>query len=189
MATHAASSANGAGMESIESEFELPDGDSGLPPNGWMIALFLIVGIFGLPLGAHFVVDGGTEIAKTFGVSNSAIGLSLIAFGTSLPELATTMIAAFRKHPDVAVGNVLGSNLFNILGIMGITAMVAPIAVPDAFIWFDLWVMLIAALLVVPFAMSKGTITRSAGFFFVVAYIAYLYFLFVADRASAMHQG
>lgn len=189
VATHAASSANGAGMESIESEFELPDGDSGLPPNGWMIALFLIVGIFGLPLGAHFVVDGGTEIAKTFGVSNSAIGLSLIAFGTSLPELATTMIAAFRKHPDVAVGNVLGSNLFNILGIMGITAMVAPIAVPDAFIWFDLWVMLIAALLVVPFAMSKGTITRSAGFFFVVAYIAYLYFLFVADRASAMHQG
>ena len=72
-------------------------------------------------------------------------------------------------------------------GVMGITAMVAPIEVPSAFLWFDLWVMLIAALLVVPFAMAKGTITRSAGAFFLVGYVAYLYFLFVADRAATMH--
>lgn len=187
VATHAAGAANGT--TPVEEEFELPDGETGLPHNGWLIALFIGAGLLGLPLGAHFVVDSGTEIARAFGVSDSAIGLSLIAFGTSLPELATTMIAAFRRQPDVAVGNVLGSNLFNILGIMGITAMVAPIEVPHAFLWFDLWVMLIAALLVVPFAMSRGTITRSAGFFFVVGYIAYLYFLFVADRASAMHAG
>jgi len=189
VATHATSAANGNEAAEIEDEFELPDGASGLPPNGWTIAIFLIAGIFGLPLGAHFVVDGGTDIARAFNVSDSAIGLSLIAFGTSLPELATTMIAAFRRHPDLAIGNVLGSNLFNILAIMGITAMVAPIEVPVAFLWFDLWVMLIAALLIVPFAMSRGTITRSAGFFFVVAYFAYMYFLFVADRASAMHSG
>ncbi len=189
VATHAVSSANGsgAGAAAIEEEFELPDESSGLPQNPIMIVLFLAAGVLGLPLGAHFIVDGGTEIAQAFGVSDSAIGLSLIAFGTSLPELATTVIAALRRQADIAVGNVLGSNLFNILGVMGITAMVAPIDVPSAFIWFDLWVMLIAALLVVPFAMSKGTITRSAGAFFLIGYVAYLYFLFVADRAATMH--
>jgi len=186
VASHAASAANGA---PLEQDLDQPDGGSGLPPNGWLITIFLLAGVFGLPLGAHFVVDGGTEIARNFGVSNSAIGLSLIAFGTSLPELATTMIAAFRRHADMAIGNVLGSNLFNLLGIMGITAMVTPIDVPASFIHFDLWVMLIAALLVLPFAMARGTITRSAGFFFVVGYVAYIYFLFVADRASAMHVG
>lgn len=187
VASHAASSLNEV---AIEQDFERPDSSSGLPPNRWMIAIFLLAGVFGLPLGAHFVVEGGTEIARNFGVSNSAIGLSLIAFGTSLPELATTMIAAFRRHADVAVGNVLGSNLFNLLGIMGITAMVTPIDVPPSFIHFDLWVMLIAALLVLPFAMSRGTITRPAGFFFVAGYVAYIYFLFVADSATAaMHVG
>lgn len=190
VATHAVSTSNGSGgsgVSIVEEEFELPDESSGLPKNPIMIALFLAAGVLGLPLGAHFIVDGGTEIARAFGVSDSAIGLSLIAFGTSLPELATTVIAALRRQADIAVGNVLGSNLFNILGVMGITAMVAPIDVPPAFIWFDLWVMLIAALLVVPFAMSKGTITRSAGAFFLIGYVAYLYFLFVADRAATMH--
>lgn len=187
VATHAVNTANGSGAAAIEEEFELPDESSGLPQSPIMIVLFLAAGVLGLPLGAHFIVDGGTEIARAFGVSDSAIGLSLIAFGTSLPELATTVIAALRRQADIAVGNVLGSNLFNILGVMGITAMVAPIDVPSAFIWFDLWVMLIAALLVVPFAMSRGTITRSAGAFFLIGYVAYLYFLFVADRAATMH--
>lgn len=187
LAYSAKHAADANGGEELEQEFELSDGVSGLPQKMWVIIGFILVGILGLPLGAHFVVDGGTDIARAFGVSDSAIGLSLIAFGTSLPELATTVIAAFRRQPDVAVGNVLGSNLFNILGIMGITAMVAPIEVPHSFLWFDLWVMLIAALLVVPFAMSKGTITRAAGAFFFFGYAAYLYFLFVADRASAVH--
>lgn len=184
VASHAARAAN-----STPANLGPCDNDSGLPPNSWLIAIFLLAGVFGLPLGAHFVVDGGTDIARNFGVSNSAIGLSLIAFGTSLPELATTMIAAIRRHADVAVGNVLGSNLFNLLGVMGITAMVTPIDVPASFLHFDLWVMLIAALLVLPFAMSRGTISRSAGFFFVTGYVAYIYFLFVADSASAMHAG
>lgn len=175
--------------EDIAAEFEIPSDGEGLPRSGWTIAFFLFIGLCGLPLGAHFIVDGGTGIARAFGVSDAAIGLSLIAFGTSLPELATTMIAAFRRQPDLAVGNVLGSNLFNILAIMGITTMVTPIEVPDAFIWFDLWVMLIAALVIVPFAMSRGTITRAAGLFFVVGYVAYLYFLFVADSAAQAAHG
>jgi cation:H+ antiporter len=187
VANHAVGSANGAGAAAIEEEFELPDEASGLPQSTLMVALFLLAGVFGLPLGAHFIVDGGTEIARAFGVSDSAIGLSLIAFGTSLPELATTVIAALRRQADIAIGNVLGSNLFNILGVMGITAMVAQIDVPPAFLLFDLWVMLIAALLVVPFAMARGTITRSAGAFFLIGYVAYIYFLFVADRAATMH--
>lgn len=94
VATHAVSTSNGSGgsgVSIVEEEFELPDESSGLPKNPIMIALFLAAGVLGLPLGAHFIVDGGTEIARAFGVSDSAIGLSLIAFGTSLPELATTV--------------------------------------------------------------------------------------------------
>ncbi len=178
---------NSVGGNTVAHEFDLPDANTELPPNGWVITGFLLAGVIGLPLGAHFIVEGGTEIARNFGVSNSAIGLSLIAFGTSLPELATTMVAAIRRHADLAIGNVLGSNLFNLLGVMGITAMITPIDVPNSFIHFDLWIMLIAALLILPFAMSRGTITRSAGFFFVVGYVTYIYFLFVADAATANH--
>ncbi|MBO6543661.1 MAG: calcium/sodium antiporter [Alphaproteobacteria bacterium] len=187
VASHAFKS--NATEDDIAAEFEIPSDGEGLPESSWTIAFFLLIGVCGLPLGAHFIVEGGTGIARNFGVSDAAIGLSLIAFGTSLPELATTMVAAFRRQPDLAVGNVLGSNLFNILAIMGITTMVTPIDVPEAFIWFDLWVMLIAALVIVPFAMSRGTITRSAGFFFVVGYVSYLYFLFVADQAARAAHG
>jgi cation:H+ antiporter len=85
-----------------------------------MITLFLGLGAVGLPLGAYLMVDGAVQAAEALGVTEGVIGLSVVAFGTSLPELATTMAAALRRHADVAIGNVLGSNLFNILAIMGI---------------------------------------------------------------------
>jgi len=151
---------------------------SGLPERVWAICAFLVIGLLGLPLGAELVVDGATEIARRFGVSEAAIGLTVISIGTSLPELATTLVAAFRRHADVAVGNVIGSNLFNILAIGGITAMVVPLPVPPAFLTFDLWVMLGSALLVVPFAFLRGTITRTAGFIFTALYVAYLVAVF-----------
>lgn len=157
------------------------DGVSGLPKSPWAIAGFILIGMIGLPIGAHFFVLGGTDIAQHFGVSDAAIGLSVIALGTSAPELATTIMAALRKQPDLAIGNVLGSNIFNLLCIMGITPMIADVPIPDAFLYFDLWVMLIAALAIVPFAMAGRTITRGAGMFFLAAYGAYMYFLFVAD--------
>jgi len=157
------------------------DGVSGLPKSPWAIAGFILIGVIGLPIGAHFFVEGGTDIAQHFGVSDAAIGLSVIALGTSAPELATTIMAALRKQPDLAIGNVLGSNIFNLLCIMGITPMIADVPIPDAFLYFDLWVMLIAAMAIVPFAMAGRTITRGAGVFFLTAYGAYMYFLFVAD--------
>ncbi len=151
---------------------------TGLPERVWAICAFLLIGLAGLPLGAELVVDGATEIARRFGVSEAAIGLTIISIGTSLPELATTVVAAFRRQADVAVGNVIGSNLFNILAIGGITAMVVDLPVPETFMRFDLWVMLAAALLVVPFAFMRATITRLAGVIFTGFYVAYLFAVF-----------
>ncbi len=151
---------------------------SGLPERGWAIAAFMLIGLLGLPLGAELVVEGATEIARRFGVSEATIGLTVISIGTSLPELATTLVAAFRKQADVAVGNVIGSNLFNILAIGGITAMVVPLPVPEEFLRFDLWVMLASALLVVPFAFMRATITRLAGAIFTALYVGFIFTVF-----------
>ena len=86
-----------------------------------------------LVIGARFLVDSAVEIATTFGISQAVIGLTIVAVGTSLPELATSVIAAYRKHTEIAVGNVVGSNVFNIFGILGITALVSPIPVDPRF--------------------------------------------------------
>lgn len=145
--------------------------------------LFIIIGVIGLPVGAHLVVSGGTGIAQLFGISDAVIGLTLVAIGTSLPELATSLMAALRRQSDVAVGNVIGSNIFNILGILGITALIAPLPLPESFLHFDLWIMLAAALAIVPIILAHGTITRSTGIIFTIAYGAYLFFTIHTDRA------
>jgi len=170
--------------EAVSGEVDELIEEGALPAGSGRITVYLLAGIIGLPLGAHLCVTSATEIARTFGVSEAAIGLSVIAIGTSLPELATTVAAALRKQADVAVGNVIGSNIFNILGIMGITAMVKTIPVPPNFLFFDLWVMMIAAVLILPFALARTTITRSAGAVFLIGYVSYLYFLFLADQAA-----
>ena len=146
--------------------------------------LFILIGLIGLPVGAHFTVSGGAGMAQFFGISDAAIGLTLVAIGTSLPELATSLMAALRRQPDVAVGNVIGSNIFNILGILGITALVAPLPVPASFLHFDLWIMLAAALVIVPIILARGAITRLTGILFTLAYGAYLFFAIHADQAS-----
>jgi cation:H+ antiporter len=139
---------------------------------------FVSFGILGLAAGSHFLVEGAVQVAKAAGVSEATIGLTLVALGTSLPELATAMVAALRRHGDVALGNVIGSNLFNILGIMGITAMVVPVPVPDSFLRFDLWVMLVAALIVGAFLLvPAGAIRRPAGIVLCVAYGGYIWTL------------
>jgi cation:H+ antiporter len=142
---------------------------------GWKIGVFLGLGLIGLPLGATFFVDSSVEIARMFGVSDSAIGLTLVALGTSLPELATTVMAAYRRQADVALGNVIGSNIFNLLAIMGIASLFGPIPVPKAFMVFDLWVMLGATLLLVPFVFPpKWDLTRRWGTLLFGLYIAYI---------------
>ena len=141
----------------------------------WKIATFLVLGIAGLPLGASLFVDASVDIAKMFGVSDSAIGLTLVALGTSMPELATTVMAAIRRQADVAIGNVIGSNIFNLLAIIGSASLFGPIPVPHAFLVFDLWVMLGASLLLVPFVFPpKWDLTRRWGMILTVLYVAYV---------------
>ena len=140
----------------------------------WKIGFFLIIGIIGLPLGASLLVDNATIIAKEFGVSDTVIGLTLVAIGTSLPELATTVVAALRRQADVALGNVIGSNMFNLLAIIGIAGLVGPIEVDPAFLRFDLWVMLGASLLLIPFVYLGQNITRVWGLALSALYATYL---------------
>jgi cation:H+ antiporter len=155
---------------------ELEGADPALP--GWRIGLLLVVGLVGLPLGADLLVDGSVNVARSLGVSEAVIGLTLVAIGTSLPELATTMAAALRREGGVAVGNVLGSNLFNLLAIIGIASLVGPIPVPEAMMQRDLWVMLGASLLLAVFLLSGRAIGRIAGAGFLAAYALYLVSLF-----------
>ncbi|WP_025054612.1 calcium/sodium antiporter [Sulfitobacter noctilucicola] len=152
---------------------EEPEGaDPDMPT--WQIATFLVLGLIGLPVGAGLLVDNATIIAQAYGVSDTVIGLTLVAIGTSLPELATTVMAALRRQADVALGNVIGSNLFNLLAIIGIASLVGPIRVDPEFLRFDLWVMLGASLMLFPFVYLKMDITRFWGIVLSVLYVSYL---------------
>jgi cation:H+ antiporter len=140
----------------------------------WKIIVFLVLGLIGLPLGADLLVDAAQVIARDFGVSESVIGLTLVALGTSLPELATTTMAALRRQADVAIGNVIGSNMFNLLAIIGVATMVGPIPVDPEFLKFDLWVMLAASLLLIPFVFFRRDIGRTWGIVLTVLYLVYV---------------
>lgn len=140
----------------------------------WKIVLFLALGLIGLPLGANLLLEGATSIARDFGVSETVIGLTLVAIGTSLPELATTVMAALRRQADVALGNVIGSNMFNLLAIIGVASLVHPIPVDPAFLRFDLWVMLGASLLLFPFVFMKWNINRIWGVVLTALYVIYV---------------
>ena len=142
---------------------------------GWKIAAFLIAGLIGLPLGAKLLVDNAVIIATDFGVSATVIGLTLVAIGTSLPELATTVMAAYRGKADVALGNVIGSNMFNLLAIVGIASLVGPMPISDTLFRLDLWVMLGASILIAPVVFGRKRMGYRWGIGLTLAYIAYLY--------------
>jgi cation:H+ antiporter len=158
--------------EQLGEDEDLEGSDPSMP--GWKIALFLVLGLIGLPLGADILVDNASLIARAWGVSDAVIGLTLVAVGTSLPELATTVMAALRRQADVALGNVIGSNMFNLLAIIGIASLIGPIPVEPGFLTFDLWVMLGASLLLVPFVYLHRDITRIWGLVLTGAYATYL---------------
>ncbi len=136
--------------------------------------LLAAAGIAGVVVGADLLVGAAIEIARAAELSEAVIGLTLVAVGTSLPELATSVMAALRRHGDVAFGNIIGSNIFNILGISGVTAMVSPIAVPAEIAALDIWVMLGTALLLVAFAITKWQVSRLEGVVLLTLYVAYL---------------
>ena len=128
-------------------------------------------------LGARFLVSGAVSAAQAIGLSEAVIGLTIVAVGTSMPELATSIIAVRKRQGDVALGNVIGSNIFNILGILGVTAMVKPMAVPPEIARFDVWVMAAAAVLLVIFAKTGWRIARLEGAVMVCLYVGYLAWL------------
>lgn len=163
-------------LSSREQVVEVEGAEPGLP--GWKMALFLVLGLIGLPIGASLLVAGATNVALAFGVSETVIGLTLVAVGTSLPELATTVMAALRGRADVALGNVIGSNMFNLLGIMGIVVFVGPVPVDAVFLQKDLWVMLAATLLLIPFVFLRRDVTRGWGAALTGLYLGYVVWSF-----------
>ena len=120
------------------------------------------------------LVPAAVAIATTLGVSEKVIGVAMVGVGTSFPELTTSIVATIRRHGDIAIGNIVGSNLFNILGVLGITAMVVPVPVGQGTLHFDIWVMIIAALLLIPIAIWSRTVGRIGGLFFMALYGAYV---------------
>ncbi|PDV98160.1 calcium/sodium antiporter [Candidatus Chloroploca asiatica] len=139
-------------------------------------------GLIVLVLGAGWLVDGAVELAQALGVSDVVIGLTIVAVGTSLPEVVTSVIATIRNQRDLAVGNVVGSNIFNILGILGVAALVTPdgIGVPQSAIVFDIPVMIAVAVACLPIFFTRMMIARWEGFLFLGYYIAYTTYLILA---------
>jgi len=137
--------------------------------------VWLAVGLVALMLGARFLVDGTSNIARGLGVSEAFIGLTVVAVGTSLPELATSIIAALRRQSEIAIGNVVGSNIFNILGILGLTAVISPIPVAERFLRFDLPVVIGVSLVLAALLLARPRIGRALGLLLLAGYAAYVF--------------
>ncbi len=160
----------GAAIHEAEAALQLTEVPMKLP-----VALGFAIGGIGLTIyGAKLLVDGAIELAAAAGISETVIGLTVVAVGTSLPELVTAIIAAIKKHGDVALGNILGSNIYNTFGILGITAAVHPLDVPHEIIEFDIWVMLAATVLLLFFAVSGWIVSRREGAVLLGLYAAYI---------------
>ncbi len=154
--------------------------DVASPGTSLIAALGLAVaGIIGTIIGARLLVDGAIEIARDFGVAETVIGLTVVAIGTSLPELVACVIAALRRHPDVVLGNIIGSNIYNLLGILGVTAIVHPIAIPPQIAAFDIWVLLGTTALLGLFLRTGWTLKRWEGGVFLALYAGYVGYLTV----------
>ncbi len=140
----------------------------------WRSILYIIGGLAGLIFGGQWFVEGAGNIARSLGVSESIIGLTLVAGGTSLPELATSVVAALKKNPEIAIGNVIGSNLFNIFFVLGCSASITPLTL-SGITNFDLWVLVGSGMLLWLFGLffAKRTITRIEGGIMILCYVAY----------------
>lgn len=152
--------------------------DATSPGLSLLAALGLAVaGITGTIIGARLLVDGAIEIARYFGVTETVIGLTVVAIGKSLPELVACVVAALRRHGDVVLGNIIGSNIYNLLGILGVTAVVHPISIPPQIASFDIWVLLGSTVLLGLFLRTGWTLKRWEGGVFIALYAAYVIYL------------
>ena len=147
---------------------------AGRPRALWISLIELLAGFAAVGYGADLLVDGATTLARAAGVADAVIGLTVGAVGTSLPELATSIVAAYRRHSDVCLGNVLGSNIFNLFGIMGVTALAVPVPFPEQILQFDLWALLFVSLLLIPFMLSGRRIGRVEGGVLLALYAGYV---------------
>ena len=152
---------------------------------GWIANLALVaVGLALLVLGARWLVEAATSVARVFGVSDLVIGLTIVAAGTSMPEVATSVIATIRGERDIAVGNVVGSNLFNLLAVLGLSSIVSPngVGVAKAALSFDLPVMIAVAIACLPIFFTGHLIARWEGLLFLSYYVAYTAYLILASQ-------
>lgn len=153
-------------------------------PRPWLPPVLVIAGIAALVFGADLLVKGAVNIARDFGVPDAVIGLSLVAIGTSLPELATAVVAAMRRHFDVVLGNVIGSNIFNILAILGLTVVIQPLEVSAQFSEIDAPVMLAATFMLLALLYFRKSIGPLWGAFMLLVYAGYMGFLFTSGIAG-----
>ena len=147
--------------------------------NFWRDIALLIVGIITLGFGSNFLVTGAVDLARLWGLSEALIGLTIVSIGTGTPELATALMAAYRKSADLAIGNAVGSNLFNIMFVLGLAGLVAPldaIGINSS----DLYVMLAVTILLLPTVWTGRILDRKEGFLFLAIYFGYLYYLWPA---------
>lgn len=153
-------------LEEVKSKFS----------NMYLHLLFIVVGVAALSFGADWLLTGAVNIAQNLGVSEHIISVTIVAFGTSVPELATSVIAALKKQMDISVGNLIGSNIFNLLGVLGITAIVKEIPISQQVISNDVFWMLATAFLLLPL-MLNYKISRWKGVILTIAYLLYVFFL------------
>jgi len=153
---------------------EIDEGEDGLPTKVWLSSLFLIVGFAGLAIGGRMIVDNASAIALGFGVSETIIGLTIVAIGTSLPEVTTVVIAAYRGQAEMAIGNVLGSNVFNIFAVAGAAALTGPVVIEKQLLVFDIWVMFAAMIALFVIILTRMPIGKKTGAIFLGSYALYL---------------
>jgi cation:H+ antiporter len=155
---------------------DVPDAAPGTPT--WKNLLFVVVGIGMLVFGGDLFVGGATDLARLLGLSERFIGLTIVAVGTSAPEIATSVVGAYKGEDEISVGNVVGSNIFNVFGVLGVSSVIAPIAVsPET--WPDLWLALACLFPLIVLAL-RGSMGRVVGLVFLAVYAAYVYWLLVA---------
>jgi cation:H+ antiporter len=166
---------------SVQAEY-VPQNAERKSARPWLDVLFLLVGIAIIVVGATLLVDGAVDAASALGVSDAVIGLTIVAIGTSAPELVTTVLSTIRGDREIALGNLLGSSVYNIAIILGITILAAPdvVHVPDEVLEGDLLLMVAAAVACVPVFVSGGRITRLEGAVYVTAYVSYLVWLLIS---------
>ncbi|WP_237214605.1 calcium/sodium antiporter [Falsiroseomonas oryziterrae] len=138
---------------------------------------FCVAGLALVILGGRFLVDGAVQMARSFGISETVIGLTIVAVGTSMPELVTSLIAAARRQSDVALGNILGSNIYNVLGILGVAGLISPVVVPPEIARFDNFVMVAVSLAMFAFAWTGMRIGRREGGALLAGYVTYVWWI------------